>query len=109
MGFIDDIWAQAGIDINFLSPNSWDNTFANWGAGGPPDNGGNQRPNSDLDMIETLSGPAGVRSPNPNVINMFFVRIAAGFGLLGPNFAAGLAERPGNDITQYVGNQSPRV
>lgn len=101
---IDTIWVQAGIDINFLTPNTWNNTFANWGSGGPPDNGGISRPQSDLNMIETLSvGPPSVRNSDPNVINMFFVNIAAGFPLLGANNAAGLVERPGNDITQYVG------
>ena len=26
-GFIDTIWGQAGIDVDFLTPNSWNNTF----------------------------------------------------------------------------------
>lgn len=103
-GFIDTIWAQAGIDVNFLSANTWNNTFANWGSGGSPDNNGNQRPQSDLNQIVADGATANVTNTDPNVLNMFFVRIAAGFELLGDGSAAGLAFTPGNGVTQYVGN-----
>lgn len=102
-GFIDQIWAQAGIDVNFLAPNSFNSTFANFGAGGAPNNGGNTRPTSDLSAIINDASTAGVTNPNATVINMFFVNIAAGFGLLADNFAAGLARVNGNGITQFVG------
>ncbi len=102
-GLIDQIWAQAGIDIVFLAANTWNNTFANWGAGGAPDNGGNTRPTTDLSTIVTNGAASGVTNANPNILNMFFVRIAAGFGLLSDNYAAGLAFRPGNGVTQFVG------
>lgn len=103
-GFIDTIWAQAGIDVNFLNVNTWDNTFANWGTDGPTTTiGSGVRPESDLNQIVTNGTTAGVTHTNPNVINMFFVRIAAGFGLLGDNSAAGLATLDGNGVTQYVG------
>ncbi len=102
--FIDTIWAQAGIDVNFLAPTSWNNTFANWGSGGPPDNGGNSRPSSDLNTIIGDADAAGIVHPNPSVINMFFVHIPAGFSLLGQNSAAGLAKLDGNGITQFVGS-----
>ena len=32
---IDVIWAQAGIDVEFLAPTSYDSTFANVGAADP--------------------------------------------------------------------------
>lgn len=102
-GFIDSIWAQAGIDVNFLAPTPWNNTFANWGINGPPNNGGASRPISDLNTIAADGLAAGVTSPNPNVINMFFVNIAAGFALLSADTAAGSANTPGNNITQFVG------
>jgi len=96
-GFIDDIWAQAGIDINFLSANTWNSTFANNGTSDP-------RPNSDLATIVADGSSAGVANANPDVINMYFVNIAAGFGPLSENSAAGLAFLGGNGITQYVGS-----
>ncbi|VAW82867.1 hypothetical protein MNBD_GAMMA13-1389 [hydrothermal vent metagenome] len=102
-GFIDTIWAQAGIDVNFLAPNTWDNTFANWGVGGPPDNSGNTRPGSDLNTVVSDGAAAGVINADPNVINMYFVNIPAGFALLGDNSAAGIGRVGGNGIMQYVG------
>lgn len=104
-GFVDDIWAQAGIDVNFLTPNEWNNTFANWGAGGPPNNGGNERPGSDLNTVVNNGQTAGVSHADSNVINMYFVNIAAGFSLLADNQAAGLAFVGSNGITQYIGSQ----
>ena len=95
-GFIDDIWAQAGIDINFLSPNFWNDSFANSGTADP-------RPTSDLGSIVSAGADAGVANADPNVINMYFVNVAAGFGLLSENNAAGLAFVNGNGITQFVG------
>ncbi len=98
-GFIDDIWAQAGIDINFLPSNSWNSSLANSGSGTLTDT----RPTSDLNSIVADGAAAGVASTNPDVINMYFVNIAAGFTLLSENTAAGLAFVDGNGITQYVG------
>ncbi len=103
-GFIDKIWAQAGIDVNFLSATSWNSTFANWGVGGPPDNNGASRPRQDLSTIFNDASTAGVTHSDSNVINMFFVNISAGFALLSENTAAGLAKINGNRITQYVGS-----
>jgi len=96
-GFIDDIWAQAGIDINFLSANLWDDSFANNGITDP-------RPTSDLGTIVSAGADAGVASTDSTVINMYFVNVAAGFGLLSDNNAAGLAFVNDNGITQFVGS-----
>ena len=102
-GFIDTIWAQAGIDVNFLAANTWNNTFANWGLGGPPDNSGNTRPGSDLSTVISDGATAGVANTDPNVINMYFVNIPAAFALSGSNSASGIAILDGNGIMQYVG------
>lgn len=95
--FVDDIWAQVGIDVNFLSANTWNDSFANNGTSLP-------RPTSDLNTVVNSGSSAGVSNPNPNIINMFFVNVAAGFGTLGLNNAAGLAFVDGNGVTQYVGS-----
>lgn len=102
-GFIDTIFAQAGIDVNFLAPNSWNSTFANWGLGGPPNNNGNTRPTSDLSQVVSDGTSAGVTHADPNVINMFMVNIPAGFDALTANTAAGLAYVGASGITQFVG------
>ena len=101
--FVDNIWAQAGIDVEFLPAQPWNNTFANWGMGGPPNNGGATRPTNDILTIRSDAFSANVTHPDSEVINIFFVRIPAGFSLLSGNSAAGLAFIGANGITQYVG------
>ena len=96
-GFVDNIWGQAGIDVNFLTANVWSNTFANSGSG-------EARPSSDLRTIVNSATTVGVTHTNPDFINMFFVNTPAGFSPLGLNNAAGLAFISDNGITQYVGS-----
>lgn len=97
IGFVDDIWAQAGLDIEFLSANNWNSSFANNGTNLP-------RPRSDLGTIRTEGDTAGVINADPNVINMFFVNVVPGFNVLGNGSAAGLAFINSNGIAQYVGS-----
>lgn len=96
-GSIDEIWATAGIDVDFLNPTTLDSTFVNEGDR-------DSRPGSDLSESIRIGDNAGVTSANPDVINIFFVNVAAGFELLNENTAAGLARTPGNGISQYVGS-----
>jgi hypothetical protein len=98
-GLIDQIWAQAGIDVNFLASSTWNNSFANSDPGGS-----SPRPQFHLGNIVGLGNNAGVTHPNSNVINMFFVNNVPGHGSLGVFTAAGLASLGGNDIAQYVGS-----
>lgn len=103
-GFIDSIWAQAGIDVVWKSPTSWNSTFALTGTPGNND----PRPTSDLSAIVSAAGSAGgILDANPNVLNMFFVEIAAGFSQLPDDSVAGLAFVGGNGVTQYVGGSLP--
>lgn len=97
LNLIDIIWAQAGLDIEFLSINSWQSSFANQGNSLP-------RPQSDLGTIRTNGAAAGVTNVDPTVINMFFVNQVPGFGAHGDNQAAGLAFIGSNGIAQYVGS-----
>ena len=94
---IDNIWEQAGIDVNFLEANEWNNSFANTGTSNP-------RPGSDLNTIVTTATTESVIHTNLDFINLFFVNVPAGFGSLGANNAAGLAFVGDNGITQYVGS-----
>ena len=97
---IDQIWAQAGIDVSWLAPNFWSNTSANIGVATTAV----ARPESDLFFIRATGDFAGAGSANPLVIDMYFVRAAAGFAVLPANFAAGLAVLGGNGITAYIGS-----
>ncbi|MDA0823362.1 MAG: hypothetical protein O3C28_13200, partial [Proteobacteria bacterium] len=74
LGFIDQIWAQAGIDIEFLAPMSYSNAFAYEGTVGLM----NPRPVSDLSAIQSQGAMAGVNNSNPNVLDMYFVNIVPG-------------------------------
>ncbi|MEM1225601.1 MAG: zinc-dependent metalloprotease family protein [Planctomycetota bacterium] len=97
---VDSIWAQVGIDVDFLSPNTWNNTFANVGSVDP-------RPVLDLNTIVANGDAAGVGNPDPNIIDMYFVEIAAGFSDVSENTANGLAFLGVNGITQHVGDNLP--
>lgn len=104
MGMVNTIWAQAGIEVIWQPPSFWDDDFANIGTPGM----NNPRPNSDLGQVIANAGmEGGLLDPNPNVINMFFVEIAAGFPDLNDNTANGLAFVGGNGITQHVGDNLP--
>ncbi|MEM1208495.1 MAG: PEP-CTERM sorting domain-containing protein [Planctomycetota bacterium] len=82
LGEIDQIWAQAGIDVEWLTPNTWNSTLANFGSAG---NG--TRPNDDLLSLPGLADAAGVSSPDPATINMYFMQVPPGTGPGGPSFA----------------------
>ena len=101
-GLIDSIWAQAGIDVTFLTPSTWNNDFANIGISEPA-----ARPTSDLSAMVSTGNTAGVTHADPLVINMFFVQIAAGFIELPNNTANGLAFVGGNGVSQHVGDDLP--
>ena len=98
--FIDQIWAQAGIDVDWLQPNFWNNTTANVGNG----SANNRRPTGDLTTIVNSGDSAGVGSSDPLILDMYFVEISAGFTLLGDNYANGLAFLGGNGSTLHVGD-----
>jgi len=92
-GFIDQIWAQAGVDVTWLTPNAWNSTSANQGTIG-------------LGTVVSNGDSAGVDSDDPNVLNMYFVEGIQVFGgaFTSEDSAAGYAFTPGNGVTQYVGS-----
>lgn len=101
---IDTIWAQAGIDVQFLpTTNLYVDTFAYEGTAG----NNNPRPGSDLATIVTQGANAGVANPNPLVINMYFVNIVPGFSFTTQNTVNGLAFVGGNGIAAFVGSNLP--
>ncbi|MEO8354013.1 MAG: reprolysin-like metallopeptidase, partial [Chthoniobacteraceae bacterium] len=99
---IDQIWAQAGIDVEFkfrLAP--FDDTFSLLG------NSGNNspRPTGDLNaIVSAANASGGVLDANPKVINLLLVRIVPGFSQTTDNTANGLAFQPGNGIALWAGS-----
>lgn len=97
---IDEIYLQAQVDVEWLAPQTYDNTFANIGNGGT-------RPNSDLTTIVNAGDVAGIGDSSSLIIDMYFVEIAAGFADTTENTANGLAYVGGNGITMHVGDNLP--
>lgn len=97
---LDQIWAQAGIDISILAPvTTYNSSFA-------LNNNGNtagERPVDDFDLIFSQASLAGVLNTG-NVINAIFLDFVPGFPSLSENSAAGLASLPGDEITMFVGD-----
>jgi MYXO-CTERM domain-containing protein len=96
--YVDVIWAQAGIDVTFLSATSWVSSFAYNGY--PEDYTSTMRPTVDLSTL-TATGPL---NPDPTVLNMFFVEIVPGFSSTSLWSSNGLAFLDANGVTMFVGS-----
>lgn len=96
---LDQIWAQAGINITLLPGfTPYNSSFAL-----DANNTTETRPTNDLSTIFAQASIAGVVNTS-NVINTVFVDIVPGFSLRGENSAAGLASISGNRIAMFVGD-----
>jgi hypothetical protein len=96
---VDAIWAQAGIDINFL-PNivRYNNTFAYQGDTAT-------RPASDLGRILSDAAATGdVLNSNPFVLDMFLVNVVPGWSLKPENWANGTSNVGENGISEFIGD-----
>ena len=82
---IDEIYAQAMVDIEFLPVRFIESTFINNG------NGGGERPGNDLDTIIRLGDDEGVGNSDPLVIDLYFVQRVPGFSVNSQFTANGLA------------------
>lgn len=98
---IDEIWAQAGIDILFLPALvRYNDTFAYQG-----NSGSGTRPTSDLNTIRNNARNEGsILNSDANVLNMFFVNVVPGFSPLGESNTAGLASIAANGIAAFSGD-----
>jgi len=101
---IDEVYAQVGIDIEFLPVQFYNNTFANIGDG-TLDPAGN-RPSDDIFTILDQGDADGVGSPDPNVIDLYAVQTiplaptAIGLALLG---APGITIQVDDDLSTVDG------
>jgi len=98
--FINDIFFQARIQVNWLSENNWNNTFANIGDGGT-------RPFEDAFEIFDRGEDAGVTNSNPLNINMFFIEVVPGNADLAENTTNGVSLDGENGVTFQVGDDLP--
>jgi hypothetical protein len=98
---IDVIWAQAGIDVDFLTDLvRYNDTFAYQGT-----SGSGTRSTGDLSTIRAnAQQEGGILNADSSVLNMFMVNVVPGFQPLGESSAAGLARIAANGIAAYVGD-----
>lgn len=97
---VDEIYSQAGVDVTFLSANTYTSSFTYNGY--PTDYSASTRPQNHLNTIfNDINLPVNV---NSNVINMVLVDIVPGFDFTSENTANGLAFLGANGIAQFVGS-----
>jgi len=95
---IDEIFAQADIDIEFLPTRQVNDTFINVG------NGTGTRDDSDLDRIISNGDRRGLGSSDRNVVDLYFVERVPGFGNVSDNVANGLAFVGASGTAVHVGD-----
>jgi hypothetical protein len=102
---IDQIWAQAGIDIDIrFRAGTYNSTFALTGTPGA----NNPRSTADLSTIRNNATAAGgVIDPDATVLNLFVTRVVPGFSQTSDNTSNGLAFIAGNGITYWAGPNLP--
>ena len=97
---INDIYYQARVQVNWTTPRTWNNTFANVGNGG-------RRPFDDANKIIADGTAARVTSRDPLTINMFFIETVPGNANLSENQTNGLSLDGENGVTFQVGDNLP--
>ena len=95
---VDAIFAQAGVDVEFLTAERWNNTGVNVGFGS------GTRPSSDLNRIVSNGDAAGFGSRDRNVIDLYLVERVPGFGEVSEFTANGLAFVGGSGIALHNGD-----
>ena len=97
MRLIDEIYLQANIDIEFLTPRTYNDNFTNVGNSSP-------RPTSDLNTVITNGDNRGIGNSDPIIIDAYFVEIVPGFGNQPEDVANGLAFVDGNGTAIHIGD-----
>ena len=94
---IDEIFAQANIDVEFLAPRTVNDTQINVGNGGT-------RSTNDLNQIVSDGDLRGLGSSNRNVIDLYLVEVVPGFASVNDNTANGLAFVGSSGVALHVGD-----
>jgi len=95
---IDEIFAQANIDIEFLPSRQINDTFINVGVGS------GTRSSRDLDTLVSQGDARGVGNIDRNVIDLYFVERVPAFDDVSDNVANGLAFVGAGGIAMHVGD-----
>ena len=95
---IDEIFAQANIDVQFLPAVDWNNTFVNIG------NGSGERSGNDLSTIVRQGDAAGLGSSDSRVVDLYFVERVPEFTNTGDSVANGLAFVGISGIAIHIGD-----
>ena len=99
---IDEIYAQANVDVEWLAPRRWNNTSVNIGT-----SLGGTRPSSDLARIVQTGDSNGFGDPDSRVVDLYFVERVPAFGETGENTANGLAFVGLSGIAMHTGDRLP--
>ena len=100
---VDRIYAAADVDVQWLAPVNYSDTFASRGTA-------TTRPANDLFRIVDEGAaalPAVQVSPTNLVLDMYFVSTAPGFSNGGPNSVSGLGVFDGDGVAVAVGSALP--
>ena len=98
---IDEIYLQAGVNVEFLTERTLNNTFFNVGVGT------GTRSQSDLNTIIDQGDDIGVGNTDPLIIDLYLVSRVPGFQTTTANTANGLAFVGGNGIALHTGDNLP--
>lgn len=100
---IDEIYAQAKVDIEFLPVRFIENSFINSGEGT------GERPGEDLGRIVELGDDEGVGNTDPLVIDLYFVQRVPGFNVTTEFTSNGLAFVGAPGSAMFTGGSLPAI
>ena len=100
---IDEIYLQVDVDIEWLQPETVNNTFINRGSG----NGSQTRSQSDLQELTELGDSLGVGSSNPRVVDLYFIEVVPAFTAQSNFVANGLAFVGASGTAIHIGDSLP--
>ena len=100
IGYINSVWGQAGVAVEFLSENTYVNSFTYDGS--PNDYSSTARPDDDMRLIVTDSNAP--KSLDPTVLNMFFVNVIPGSPERSEFSATGISYIGEDGSVQYIGS-----
>ena len=100
---IDEIFAQAEIDVEFLPNSHWGDSNTNYGSQNRDRPFYADRPESDLDQIVSDGDSKGFGNRDGNVIDMYFVDRVPGFDFEGSYVVNGLAFVDAPGVAIHVG------
>jgi len=101
---IDEIFAQAEVDVEFLPNSHWGNSFVNFGSQSRSNlNLNAERPENHLDQIVDQGNSTGFGNRDDNVLDVYFVDRVPGFEFEESYVVNGLAFVGFNGVAIHIG------